>query len=305
MPGIGKRIPGRFACVSAGMRVISAFCLFCASIPSRAQPVAITGCVGSPNLAGYECNKAYDQNSGSEWRTANTPGITQTLRLNLGQVRRIKKITVTWGTPPSGLRDYFYMNKLGYQIWLKTVTGSQTTDNITLLWGGNGGEIDTVPDTDALVIAVSGGYSSIKEVALHGPGQYTEAKLLTKVVPIPSWNMNLENQKCIDFPIGVLPARIVGMSAVIRSDASTVHYLAKSKNAQLYVGGILEDQGATGAGGNVSIQYGACSSGNQWKILVELAALSTFKSHSKFSNPATNPRGHVTLEYLSADPEYP
>lgn len=278
---------------------------------SQTQKIAITGCSTSiAPVTGGECNKAYDGNTGTEWKLQAITGSPQEMTVDFGTTRRIKRIVVNWGVPPNGGRDYICVDAASGWHWVASRTGSQTTDDITLNWGSAGGGPDTVCDAKSLVIATySTTVGGLKEVNLYGPGIYTNEKIQVKAISIPAWNMNSGLFKCIDLPPEINPERIVGLSAVIRSDHGTIHQLARLKAANLTINGVKEfqgtDMGWLGVGGNVGVSYEKPCNLNKWQIFVEINAKATFYTHGSFSNLATNPRGYARIEYLSVDPDYP
>jgi hypothetical protein len=282
---------------------------------AQTQKIPVTGCSSTVSPApGLDCAKAYDGNTSTRWGF--NAASSQDLQLDFGQVRRIKRIVVTWTAAPY---DRSYLCVDGTHTWhlLKVVQSGSLTDDINLAWGTNPrGGGDTLCDAASLIIEVSSSVAGgIQEVSLSGPGSYTEDGLLTVNVPIPAWNMNALDLQCLDLPAGLSPDRVVGISAVIRSDFGTVHNFAKLRDTDFEINGVLghpddsqPPSNKVGGGGTVGIGADLPCSKGKWQIFLKQQTGfngASFTNHPAFSSLATNPRGYVKIEYLNSAPEYP
>ncbi len=288
------------------------------TVHSFTQKIPITSCTSSPaSVVGHECEKAYDGNTGTNWTR---PQALQTvLQFNFGKVRRIKYIKVSFTGSSIGPRNYTIIDKLGAAVDISVLNTNVLEDQITLAWGADPSiySIDTMPDASALIISsYSTQIYSIKEVEIYGPGNYTNDNIVTVNVPIPAWNMNASTLLCLDLPSGITPNRVVGISAVIRSDINTIHSFSKLKTASpdmapIYPNPDKQQAGAgVGGGGTVGITFELpCtpSSPFKWKIFLNWDRNyepSSFKASSYFSSLSTVPRGYIKIEYLSSSPDF-
>lgn len=270
---------------------------------SQGQKVAITSCSTNPApFPGYECGKAYDGNSATEWRAKAAAGTSQLIQFNMGTLRRIKKISVNWSVAPNSSRTYMTIDKTGSWRLAAYLTGSQTTDIITLPWGEDLtiDEDNMMWTSQAVVIEVyTSAVAGLKEINLYGPGIYSDEQILTRTVPIGAWNIIANS--CISItPSPVIDfSRLVGASAFLFGDDNSVHNLTAlvpyPANTYTYSGG-----GPTGGAG--SHNQGGLSM-NSENNSISLCA-SQYQGHANFDDAAKNPRGYVTLRFLSQNPDF-
>lgn len=272
---------------------------------AQTQKVPIASCTSNPApVSGYECGKAYDGNSGTTWRVRALPSTTQEIRLNFSSPRRVKRIVATWDVAPTGYRDYFYLDSSNALRWIGSRIGSQTTDDLPLDWGSN----DETQDTWAkgqtfLVYVASTAAAGLREVVFHGPGLYREPQILTRRIPIPPWDMNAEASK--PFSIGTpIPAnRIVGASAFVYSDGNMIHNLA---SLSVYpIQAYTYAMGPGNVGFPPGFSFSATQAPNTDIDWVFLTSNPGYHGNSDFDDPNKNPRGWLTIKYLSQAPEFP
>lgn len=272
---------------------------------SQSQKIPITGCTTNyAPVAGYDCTKAYDGNPATNWRI---PGdaVTHVLDVNFSAARRVKRLVVTWDAVPNGDRHYFATDREGVSHWLGYRIGGTTgtTDDIVLKWGSNNYDPDTVLQARTIsVYTYSSTVAGLREIDVYGPGLYSENQIITRRIPIPAWNMVAELSKTIPVSPAIPANRVVGASAFLYSDYNVVQNFTSLSvhpiGAYQYSGGTGDQPAgfyltATGPAGSTQIES------------IEMTGNRTAHQNSNFDDPNKNPRGWITIQYLSQSPEFP
>lgn len=266
---------------------------------AQSQKLAIVSCTSTPPaVPGYECEKAFDGNPATEWRVQGMSGSGQIIRLNFATLRRVKKISATWGAAPNEVRNYVTVDQSGSWRWASSVSGSQSVDNITLSWGE-----DLISEGDnmiwhsqaVIIEAYSSAVAGLREISLFGPGSYSDQQIQTATVAIPPWDITLGQPMDLPLSSSILASRIVGVSAFLIGNDNSVHNLTSlvpfPATAYTY----------RGAGAHSASGLTLSQSANQATVSLDA---SSFKGLANFSGTAKIPRGYVTVRYLSQDPEF-
>jgi hypothetical protein len=284
--------------------------LFAFQSASFAQKITIpnpSACTSIPSsLSGHGCSLAFDGNSGTEYQGSSTSGSGRIeLTLDLGSVKGIKRVVITWGTiRPSGYQINFRSRTTDPYLDIAGGSPSGATEDITFPWSWAMGG---TPDTARYVqIQSFPGVTrmDIKEIVMYGSGVYGEDEIVSEVFPLGNLNLSQTSTPyTLPTPISnAKAARMIGIDAVITGDDGTVQPLNRMMGLPEYPADqVINVPPTYGKGGAVSLRPSA--SGLDWRIVIE-----QWGQHfllSNFHNSTTRNRGYVTLYYLSHDPDYP
>ena len=254
-----------------------------AAAAARAQKWTINACQSFPALTGFECTKAYDNNTATVWRS--TGGQPSYIRFDLGVVTRLKRIVLkSAATHPTWV--YISTSNDGINWGFQRLSSiSVPTTDINLAWN------ETFEGRHVLFEFWDESWD-LQEVELRGPGLYNEEEVLVKNIPLGFWDMNVTGQIIIP-PVsysGIPMNRVVGMNTDI-VDNNGNHFLLERFSER--------QQPVKNPGGNA---YFAKDANGVWSLNV--SAGTYFKEKPEFSGTSLL-RGFISIYYLSRDPDFP
>jgi hypothetical protein len=281
-----------------------AFVLVLSALASFAQKLPIITCSSSSVTTGHPCGHALDNNAATYWES-NAGNNNVLLTLDLGAIRGVKRIVVTWGANAGQLwirakntaddpgMDFPSRSDLEY------VTPN-TTANISFHWS----EVNSARYLE--IRGVNVGVLTIKEIAVYGMGVYSgENEILSQSYAIGNHNLYL-NGAFNDWAMpptfsNTMANRLVAISTVVYGNDGIVQNLGRIAGPPFLPGSGEPGQ----APGRSNSNYGGKTelrevSPGVWKLHVKIGPY--FMNNTNYQGTAVN-RGYVTVYYLANDPE--